>query len=186
MLINNSTFMNWAEFKTHLQQHPEQLLQFLITDDIRVSPSYHITEIKQAPVISVDCGGVMNSWTEIIIQLWEPEQAQSERAMTVAKALSIVDLVERQLPLNPNGIVKIEFGNTAFDTRLMYPSAMTIEGEDLIVTLSQSFTECKALSRGSSCGIAQNKTTNNSTPGSLNSGTASDNTSACTPGAACC
>jgi len=79
--------------------------------------SYHITEIKQAPITAVDCGGVMNKWTEVIVQLWEPEGKLQERAMKVGKALSIVGLVEKSLPLDPDAVVKIEFGNSQFDTR---------------------------------------------------------------------
>src|SRR3546814_12840644 len=101
----------WQAFKERLQQHADQILQFQYGEEKWVEASYHITEIKQAPIISVDCGGVMNSWTEIIIQLWEPEAKQTERAMKVSKALSIIELVEKSLALNPKGTVKIEFGH---------------------------------------------------------------------------
>lgn len=142
----------WSTFKSTLQQNPELTLQFQYAEGKFVDASYHITEIKQAPIVSVDCGGVMNSWTEIIIQLWEPSVKDSERAMQVKKALSIVNLVEKTLPLNPIGIVKIEFGNTEYDTRQMYPGNITIEGDNLIVDLTPDFTQCKAIGRGGSCG----------------------------------
>lgn len=142
----------WSTFKSTLQQNPELTLQFQYSEGRFVDASYHITEIKQAPIVSVDCGGVMNSWTEIIVQLWEPSVKDSERAMQVKKALSIVDLVEKSLPLNPIGIVKIEFGNTEYDTRQMYPGNITVEGDNLIVDLTPDFTQCKAIGRGGSCG----------------------------------
>lgn len=150
--MNTTTFMNWQSFKTKLEEHPELTLQFQYAENKWVDASYHITEIKQAPIVSVDCGGVMNSWTEIIVQLWEPSQKDGERAMQVGKALSIVRLVEKTLPLNPLGIVKIEFGNSQFDTRQMYPGELTIAGEDLIVNLIPDATQCKAINRGGSCG----------------------------------
>ncbi|MBB6270840.1 hypothetical protein HDF26_001267 [Pedobacter cryoconitis] len=150
--MNTTELTNWQDFKTTLQQNPELILQFHYAADKQVDASYHITEIKQAPIVSVDCGGVMNSWTEIIIQLWEPEIQESERAMQISKALSIVNLVEKSLPLNPLGVVKIEFGNSAYDTRQMYPGNITIEGENLIVHLNPDFTQCKAIGRGGSCG----------------------------------
>ncbi|MBC8994908.1 hypothetical protein H9X95_32795, partial [Micromonospora chalcea] len=65
--MNTTTLMNWESFKAKLQAHPEQTLQFQYAADQWVDASYHITEIKQAPIVSVDCGGVMNSWTEIIV-----------------------------------------------------------------------------------------------------------------------
>ncbi|MFD2866852.1 DUF6428 family protein [Mucilaginibacter antarcticus] len=150
--MTTTDLMNWQAFKAELIQHPELHLQFQYSHNQRVDASYHITEIKQAPITSVDCGGKMNSWTEIIIQLWEPAKKDDDRAMQVEKALSIVQLVEKSLPLNPLGIVKIEFGNSAYDTRQMYPGEITIEGENLVVDLNPDFTQCKAINRGGSCG----------------------------------
>jgi len=151
-MMNTEELMTWQTFKQKLLQHPELILQFQYAADTWVDASYHITEIKQAPVTSVDCGGKMNSWTEIIVQLWEPLQGDDSRAMQVNKALSIIQLVEKALPLNPLGIVKIEFGNSQFDTRQMYPGDMIIKGENLIFDLNPDFTQCKAIGRGGSCG----------------------------------
>jgi hypothetical protein len=100
-----------------------------------VDTSYHITEIKQAQVTSVDCGGVRNNWTEVIVQLWEPEVKEQQRAMKVDKALLIINLVEKALPLDRQAIVKIEFGNSQFDTRQMYPFTILKDQEDLVIDL---------------------------------------------------
>jgi hypothetical protein len=72
--------------------------------------------------------------------------------MAVGKALSIVNLVEKALPLNPNGIVKIEFGNSEFDTRQMLPKTLLIDGDNLVVDLRPDAVQCKAIERGGSCG----------------------------------
>jgi hypothetical protein len=152
--MNNFNPMNWQAFKNTLLENPDpdKVLQFQYAEGQFVDASYHITEIKQAPIVSVDCGGVMNSWTEVIVQLWEPSQAETDRAMKVSKALSIINLVEKSLPLNPLGVVKIEFGNSKFDTRQMYPSGFICEGESFTVKLAADFTQCKAITRGGSCG----------------------------------
>jgi hypothetical protein len=155
--MNTTALTNWQTFKNKLQEHPEQTLQFQYAEGKFVDASYHITEIKQAPIVSVDCGGVMNSWTEVILQLWEPSAKESSSAMQVSKALSIVQLVEKTLPLNPLAIVKIEFGNSQFDTRQMYPGEFILEGENLIVNLSPDFTQCKAIERGGSCGTTTSR-----------------------------
>lgn len=154
-MINVSS-MEWASFKAKLQQHPELLLQFQYKADKWVDANYHITEIKQAPITSVDCGGVMNAWTEIIIQLWEPTEEEEGRAMHVEKALSIIELVEGKMAINPIAIVKIEFGNSIFDTRQMYPAEFKIDGDNLIISLTPDATQCKAISRGGSCGTTVN------------------------------
>lgn len=144
--------MTWGGFKSTLEQNPDLHLQFQYEEGKFVDSSYHITEIKQAPIVSVDCGGVMNNWTEIIVQLWEPSVKEVDRSMKVGKALKIVNLVEKTLPLDPNATVKIEFGNSKFDTRQMYPGEFVAGSETFTVNLVPDFTQCKALSRNQSCG----------------------------------
>jgi len=144
--------LNWGNFKAELLHHPELQLQFRYAENKWVDASYHITEIKQAPITSVDCGGVMNKWTEVIVQLWEPEEVQQGPAMKVDKALSIIALVEKMLPLQPGAVVKIEFGNAAFDTRQMFPADVSVQGNNLVVDLQADKTQCKAIDRGGSCG----------------------------------
>lgn len=144
--------MKWTEFKAVLEQHPELDLQFQYAENSRVNAAYHITEIKQAPITSVDCGGVVNQWTEVIVQLWEPAEQQQERPMQASKALSIVAIVEKALPLDAGATVKIEFGNAAFDTRQMHPNNISIQNGELVVDLRPDTVQCKAQDRGGSCG----------------------------------
>ncbi len=153
--MNQSEAINWKTFKEQLAQKPELTLQFQYAENKRVKASYHLTEIKQAAITSVDGGGVMDTWTEIVVQLWEPQEKQQDRAMKVEKALSIIELVEKSLPLKPNGTVKIEFGNSEFDTRQMFPNEVLIEGENLVVDLRPDAVQCKAIGRGGSCGTTE-------------------------------
>jgi hypothetical protein len=149
--------MNWKTFKTQLAQYPEHHLQFEFAKNDRVHPSFHITEIKQVNITSVDCGGKMNAWTEIIVQLWEPNTQDSILSIKVEKAMSIIELVEKTLPLNPNSPVKIEFGNDTFDTRQMHPQDFEINPDEIIVKLQADKTQCKAIDRGDSCGTPKQK-----------------------------
>ncbi len=149
--------IKWKVFKEALMHVPEAELQFQYAANKRVNASYHITEIKQAVITSVDCGGTMNRWTEIIIQLWEPDGVTQTKAMKVRKALSIIATVERTFPLEQTGIVKIEFGNTEFDVRQMYPGEIIVEGENLVIDLTPDSVQCKAISRGGSCGTTDVK-----------------------------
>uniref|UniRef100_F4C2X4 Uncharacterized protein n=1 Tax=Sphingobacterium sp. (strain 21) TaxID=743722 RepID=F4C2X4_SPHS2 len=187
--MNAKELMTWGDFKSQLTRNVEAILQFQYAEDKWVDASYHITEIKQAPITSVDCGGVMNAWTEIIVQLWEPASDGSERAMEVGKALSIIELVEKSLPLNPAGIVKIEFGNSEFDTRQLFPGNLILKGENLVVNLIPDATQCKAIGRGGSCGPKdQNETCcapvqeEESQNRMVNLATVQS----CTPGSGCC
>lgn len=187
--MNNHQTLNWQRFKEILVQHPNLDLQFQYAENNRVDQSYHITEIKQAPITSVDCGGKLNSWTEIIIQLWEPGRKQQERAMKASKALSIIDLVEKSLTLNPLATVKIEFGNSEFDTRQMFPGEITVQGEDLVVDLRPDTVQCKAIERGGSCGTTASGeeccTPVQNTKPKIKLTTLA-NAEVCTPGGGCC
>lgn len=171
--------INWRSFKDTLINNTELTLQFQYAEGKWVDASYHITEIKQAPITSVDCGGVVNNWTEIIVQLYEPTNEQQERAMKVNKALSIINIVEKALPLNGDAMVKIEFGNSTFDTRQMLPQNISIDGEDLIVNLQPDAVQCKAIGRGGSCGTPAEKPKIE-----LKNLAVAD--ACCTPGGGCC
>jgi hypothetical protein len=95
--------------------------------------------------------------------------------MKVSKALSIIDLVEKTLPLNPNSPVKIEFGNDSFDTRQMHPQDFEIKNDEIIVKLTADKTQCKAIDRGQTCGTPKVKVK-----------LAELETSCCTPESGCC
>ncbi len=181
--------MTWGSFKNLLGAHPDKHLEFRYADNSLVDASYHITEIKLAPITSVDCGGKMNQWTEVIVQLWEPSGKSETRAMTVSKALSIVDVVEKVLPLDPTAIVKIEFGNSEFDTRQMYPGQLIESNDSVTVNLMPDFTQCKAIGRGGSYGTTDNgdeccATTEVKAVVGLKNLVVS--TSSCEPGSGCC
>jgi len=182
--------LKWQSFKEQLLAHPDLTLQFQYAEDKWVDAAYHITEIKQAPITSVDCGGVMNAWTEVIVQLWVPEEEQQLRSMKVHKVLSIVELVEKALPLNPNAIVKIEFGNAQFDTRQMLPKELITEDENLIVDLRPDAVQCKAINRGGSCGINENGeeccTPAEAVKPKIQLKNLATSVSSCTPDSGCC
>jgi len=167
--------LTWETFKAQLQSNKELDLQFQYAENKWADPAYHITEIKQAPITSVDCGGVMNAWTEVIVQVWESGTEQQERSMKAGKALSIIDLVEKSLPLHPRAIVKIEYGNADFDTRQMLPKSIVAEGGQLIVDLRPDTVQCKATDRGGDCGPKPKIQLKNLAVGAE-----------CTPGSGCC
>ncbi len=155
--MEKSAPTNWKAFKEVLTQIPDAGLQFQYSASKRVNNSFHITEIKQCSITSVDCGGLMNKWTEIIMQLWEPDGVVQKEPMNVKKALSIIAVVEKALSLEPTATVKIEFGNSEFDTRQMYPGKMMVDGKNLVIDLTPDTVQCKAIDRGGSCGATDVK-----------------------------
>jgi hypothetical protein len=170
--------MTWQTFKALLQDHTESHLQFEYDNGKWVDASYHLTEIKQAPITSVDCGGKMNAWTEVVLQLWEPSNKEERIAMQVKKALSIIDIVERAMPVNPLAIVKIEYGNEQFAMRQLQPIDIELNDNNLNISLSAGQTECKAIGRGDTCGTPKKKIELSILTPEANS--------CCTPESGCC
>lgn len=189
--MNTYEPMNWQFFKNAFLQNPDKYLQFQYAEGQFVDASFHITEVKQAPIVSVDCGGKMNSWTEVIVQLWEPTESEVGRSMKVSKALSIFQIVEKMLPLHSQATVKIEFGNSKFDTRQMYPGELVADDENLTVNLTPDFTQCKALTRGQSCSTSTSEDVCCTPPKAENPAVeklelVAVEENCCTPGGGCC
>lgn len=136
--------MNWYQFKEALQKNTTQHLQFEYADQHWVAAHYHITEIKQAQIISVDCGGRKDIWYEVILQLWEPEKGNEDKPMKAEKALKIIDQVETVIALHPQATVKIEYGNPEFGTRQMDVNSIRQEQDNLLIYLRDTPTQCKA------------------------------------------
>lgn len=170
--------ITWQAFKTILQDHSQKHLQFEYEKDKRVRGGYHLTEIKLAPITSVDCGGKVNNWTEVILQLWESSDTNDTVAMPAQKALSIIAIVEQSITIDPTAIVKIEYGNDHFAMRQMQPADIDFTENDINISLVSGQTECKAIGRGETCGTPKKK---------IELSTLTDNnTNCCTPESGCC
>ena len=165
--------MNWQSFKNQLVENPNLHLQFQYADGQMVKGGYHITEIKQAQITSVDCGGKMNAWTEIVVQVVETSGPETEAAMEVSKAMKIIHVVENQLALPGKAEVKIEFGNEQVPVQQMPLSSVEALENDLMVNMVPDATQCKAVGQGQSFGEPQKALV----------GTESG---CCTPGGSCC
>jgi len=132
----------------------------------------------------------MNNWTEIIVQLWVPSGSNQAQAMKVDKALSIIAIVEKMLPLDAEGIVKIEFGDSEFDTRQMFPNEIRVIDGSLVVDLRPDTVQCKAQTRGGSCGTSDKNgeccTPVTQKPKVQLINLAPSTEKCCTPGGGCC
>lgn len=144
--------MNWTELLTEIKNHPEHTIAFRWTEDYVIRNGYHLTEIKMVAVNSVDCGGTMNAWREIVLQLWIPDDMQAQEVLTAKKFLQITSTVEALMPLDGHLPVKIEFGNTEHETRQVAIASVTTNERELLFTTAPELPQCKALDRGESCG----------------------------------
>jgi len=65
------TIMKTNEFLSLLKEHADKSLLFEYKSGHFVGANYHITEVKNISIESVDCGAGTDFWKETIIQLWE-------------------------------------------------------------------------------------------------------------------
>ena len=63
--------MNTQNLLQILEENPNKELLFEYKEGQFVGANYHITEVKNTTIKSVDCGGRSDGWNETIIQLWE-------------------------------------------------------------------------------------------------------------------
>lgn len=162
--------MKTNEFLSILKQHPNKELLFEYAPGKLVGANYHITEIKNITVDSVDCGAGTDFWKETIIQLWEsPEEVGKRDFMLSHKALEILNRVDRIKPMEKEVEVKFEYSNADFHTAQLFVNSFTLEEKQLVLHLGINQTDCKAKDI---CGIP------------LEAVSASENS--CSPGSGCC
>jgi len=138
--------MNTEKFIKTLKSNLNKDLLFEYLPNELVKANYHLTEIKNHDISSVDCGGEKNAWKETIVQLWEnPLEISKTDYMKTNKALEIIERVNAIKTIDLNTILKIEYGNDKFHTAHLLIENI-IENEDaLIIQLHNDNTQCKAL-----------------------------------------
>lgn len=165
--------MNTSEFLSLLKQHQNKSLLFEYADGQLVGANYHITEIKNITIDSVDCGAGTDFWKETIVQLWEsPKEKNKKEFMSAYKALAILNKVDRIKPMVKDAEIKFEYSNAKFHTAQLFVNDYSMDNASLILKLSVEKTDCKAKE---TCGVAEaSETAENQTVGS------------CAPGSGCC
>ncbi|MCK0130182.1 DUF6428 family protein [Flavobacteriaceae bacterium F08102] len=134
------------EFLDYLKDNPQKDLIFEYSPNCFVGANYHITEVKQVDIRSVDCGGKEDQWQETVIQLWEsPTELNKTDYMKVDKALSILEVVNKKQALRYENVVKFEYSNAHFHTATLHVVDLRTDEHRVIVKLQIEDTRCKAL-----------------------------------------
>src|SRR5213075_2561941 len=105
--------MKTNRFICALRAAPNNQLIFVDVEGQTVHSGYHLTELKTAAFETVDCGGRVNRWSETIVQLWVPPDAEDDY-MRVAKFLKIFDKVHGMIPLDLHADIRVEYGDENF------------------------------------------------------------------------
>jgi len=162
--------MKTKEFLSLLKEHPNKSLLFEYKAGHFVGANYHITEIKNITVDSVDCGAGIDFWKETIIQLWEsPTEKDKRDYMTAFKALGILNKVDSIKTMEKNAEVKFEYSNANFHTAQLFANDFELANNQLILKLNTEPTDCKAKD---TCGVPVEMETTEA--------------GSCAPGSGCC
>jgi hypothetical protein len=172
--------MQLSEFLSHLTQHPMQELVFEFPHG-SIRKDYHLTEVLRLRVDAMDCGGVMDHWSETVLQLVEPARPDGARFMQAGKMLAILTRSHERMDLDADSEVLLEYQSPdamAAAQRFHVDRVETVDGQLRVVTRGAS-TQCKAADRSqtvcgsttqasSCCAPAANRTAN---PASAATGT---------------
>ena len=162
--------MNTNEFLSLLHDNPNKSLVFEYKNGGYVGANYHITEVKNVTIESVDCGAGTDFWKETIIQLWEsPNEIGKKDYMSAYKALGILNKVDRMKPMEKEVEVKFEYSNPSFHTAQLFVNDYEIYEDRLLIKLGVEKTDCKAKE---TCGVPVE--------------TAKTEEACCTPNGGCC
>ncbi|MEM9197555.1 MAG: DUF6428 family protein [Pseudomonadota bacterium] len=128
-----------------LKTLPSQMPISFATEAGAAGWGYHVTELKQAKITSIDCGGRVAEWVEASLQILDGE-GDRDRAMQVGKLAGILSHSIATVTGLGTADLQVEFslGNTGM--QIFQPGTPRREGDTVLIELSSSQAQCKPAS----------------------------------------
>ena len=139
--------MKMRKFIEQLRGARGKQIVFIDENGTTIHAGYHLTELKAATFDTVDCGGQKNRWNETIVQLWVPENEESDEFMTADKFLSIYDRVGGMIALDPEAEIRFEYGDENFSPSNYHVTRVRETADTIRVELRLPQATCKARDR---------------------------------------
>lgn len=108
--------MKTSEFLNILKENPGLGLEFEIEQGRFIKPTFHITEVKNVSIESVDCGGNPDSYKQTVVQLMVNPLEEMRKPWTSKKAMDIFDKVEALKPIDGDAEIFFEYGDQEIRT----------------------------------------------------------------------
>jgi Family of unknown function (DUF6428) len=146
--------MTTRQFIAQLRDARSKQVVFVNEEGRTIHGGYHLTELKAATFDTVDCGAQKNHWNETIVQLWVPENEESNEFMAAKKFLSIYDQVSGMIALDPEAEIRFEYGDEDFPPSHYHVGEITEDKRTIRVELLPPQATCKARDRreqGAAC-----------------------------------
>lgn len=112
-----------------------------------VRDGYHVSEVLATTVRAVDCGGRVDSWDEVVVQILDEVDADA-RTMTGAKFAGIVRKVHRTLGFSLDAPVLVEWGRPGEAARRFDLVALAQSDDALTLHLGIHAAQCKPRTEG--------------------------------------
>ncbi len=135
--------MNTLTFKNLLSENPNKVLAFRYAENLEVPSDYHITEVKNVIIESIDCGANSHQERQTVVQLWSPRDGESRHGMSANKAKSIFDKVDTIIPINDSAEILFEYGDKHVSTTQFKVAQVENSEGKLIIELVAPITACK-------------------------------------------
>jgi hypothetical protein len=136
--------MKTNEMVGALKANQDLELKFSFADGSQVPEGYHITEVKNLRIESVDCGGATDAWKETVIQVWVPSAIDPEHQMPTGKALKIIEKAHSLCPMSLEAECFIEVEEEVGTAVIYRLSQMESTNNSLIFHLESRKAQCKA------------------------------------------
>jgi len=137
--------MKTKDFLKVLRENGEKELKIEFRPGEFLPTAFHITEIKNVHIESVDCGGRPASYDQTVVQLWWDGKEQKERAMSADKALKIFDIVNKVKPLKESTDLFLEWGHGDLPPSNYQVHKIDNQGDSLTFSLTAPPTVCKPI-----------------------------------------
>lgn len=138
--------MSGLSFAPQLEAAPTKPLRFTVGGQQLVPNDFHVTEIKNVSVESLDCGGGASAWQEVVIQLWSPCGNDATEPMTAEKFSKILAKAGA-LHLLDGEHVRFEYGAAGTPAIQYTLGGLRAAGDALDVELVTPHVACKPAER---------------------------------------
>lgn len=119
---------------------PAELPLVFATDDGPIGAGYHVTELKLANIVGIDCGARTSAWSETVLQLLD---GHGSTHMPVGKFAGILAQSVRKvdgLGANPTFV---EFGHRNSGIQVFEPAEPELHGKTVTLRLKPVRAHCK-------------------------------------------
>ncbi len=134
--------MKTDKFLNLLETNDAKELIFEYETGEYVPAAYHITEIKNVSIESVDCGGRPHSEQQTVVQLWHNGK-ETGKFMTAKKANKIFSIVDKVKPINREAKILFEYGNKNIRTSHFEVQEIVETDNRIVLQLFVQPTVCK-------------------------------------------